>query len=283
MDNIISQPPLYRKTTKTMAKIYQDLGGAFGGHVGPVVGYMWKQRACLRAYRQHINYPNTESQQQQRSWFVGMVRFASQAKEALRLGLKQKADQASMTEGNYFIMRNKQHFGKPGSKGETVYSRLQIAEGAAANVVFGKLQFESGEVVSVDFEKNTMFSRASNDDSVYLYAYCPAQSEGMLSAPTERRNKHLSVKLPETWVGLEIHVYGFVVDRNGRPSDSTYIGIGRVNCYEERGRYIPIDGKWNDFVTLVNDEQTMPQHEESSQKATAVELPFTISKASPPE
>lgn len=61
------------------------------------------------------------------------------------------------------------------------------------------------------------------------------------------------MRLPEQWNGLEVHLYGFVVDRSGRPSNSTYVGVGRVNCYEERGRYIPLNKNWNDFVNMANE------------------------------
>ena len=236
-----------------MATLYQGINGPLSGRVGTVVGYMWKQRACLRTYRSHINYPNTASQQQQRDWFVAMVRFAAQAKQALRLGLRQVADEAGMTEGNYFVMKNKACFGRNREAAEVDYGRLQLAEGPAADVYFRQAKFCDNEVVEVDFEKNTVFSRANGDDRVYLYAYAPALGSGVLSAPAERRSRRVAMRLPEQWNGLEVHLYGFVVDRSGRPSNSTYVGVGRVNCYEERGRYIPLNKNWNDFVNMANE------------------------------
>ena len=55
------------------------------------------------------------------------------------------------------------------------------------------------------------------------------------------------------WAGQEVHVYGFVVDREGRPSNTTYVGVGRVNHYEDRGRYIPVNKNWKDFVDIANE------------------------------
>ena len=37
------------------------------------------------------------------------------------------------------------------------------------------------------------------------------------------------MRLPQHWSGTEVHLYGFVVDRNGRASNSAYIGSGYVN------------------------------------------------------
>lgn len=236
-----------------MGKLYQGIDVPFSGKVGDVVGYRWKQRACIRAYRHQINYPDTESQQQQRNWFVSMVRFASQATQALRLGFGQLADQANMTEGNYFILKNKQHFHRGEGSVIIDYNKLQIAAGTAADVYFRSPRFEQNETIVIDFEKNGLSLRASADDDVYVYVYAPSIGEGKLSAAAKRRDKQLRMRLPETWAGREVQVYGFVVDREGRPSNSTYIGVGRVNHYEDRGKYIPLDNNWKEFVELAHE------------------------------
>ena len=233
-----------------MGIITQGIGGPLLGRVGPVVGYMWKHRACLRSLPKHVNYPNTKSQQRQRDWFVGMVRFASCAKEALQLGLHQSADSASMTEGNYFILNNKQHFHRVGDTVEVDFTQLQLSEGSAVDVYFREPKFEANEVISIDFEKNSSFGRASGDDSVYLYVYAPGLAKGLLSAPSERRSKHLKINLPSEWSGSVVHLYGFVVDRNGRSSSTTYIGEGRVNHIEDRTKYIKDDANWQEFISM---------------------------------
>jgi hypothetical protein len=239
-----------------MAILNYGITGPFIGRVGPVVGYMWKGIHCVRSYVEHIRYPNTESQQQERSWFVSMVRFAAAARPALKLGLRRHAKEGNMTESNYFVMMNKQHFTR-GAEGVTVdYSRLNISFGSAADVYFHEARFEEGETVAVDFEKNRLQLRASGEDNVYLYVYAPGLGQGCLSAPTPRRQKTVRLKLPSWWAGQEVHLYGFVVDREGRPSNTTYIGVGRVNHYEERGRYIPLNKNWNDFVEIATEANT---------------------------
>ena len=252
-----------------MGLIQQTNFNPFIGKVGTTVGYFWKGKACLRAYQPIVHYPNTESQQHQRNWFVGMVRFASKATDALRLGLHQKAEEKQMTEGNFFILNNKQHFHLEKGKLSVDYAQLQIATGTAADVYFKAPRFEEGETVSVDFEKNMMSLRASGDDKVYLYFYAPGRDEGFLSAPALRRSKSLKTKLPECWNGEEVHLYGFVVDKEGRPSNSTYIGVGRVNHYEERGRYIPLNKNWMDFVDIATEANTVSQ----TPKDASLEMP----------
>ena len=212
-----------------MAKLDQGILGPFRGKVGTVVGYTWRGLPCVRAYRRDVAYPNTTKQQAERDWFISMVRFASRAQSALKLGLRERAAEAPMTECNYFVMSNKRCFALRDGAVEVDYAGLRIAQGAAAEVLFAAPQFESGEVVSVDFEKNSGQSRASSEDSVYLFAYAPALGEGQLSAAAKRRSKVVRMSLPQHWSGTEVHLYGFVVDREGRASRSAYIGHGVVS------------------------------------------------------
>lgn len=238
-----------------MAVIDPELGIPFRGKVGGYVGYMWKQKHCIRTYRREVNYPNTEAQQCQRSWFVSMVRFASCATEALRLGLRRLADEAQMTEGNYFVRLNKSHFARKGNTVEVNYEKLVLADGSAADVYFRNPMFGVDEIVEIGFEKSLSFGRSSGDDRVYAYFYSPALGEGYLAEPAERRSKRIKVCLPEHWAGQEVHIYGFVVDHNGRASRSTYIGRGRVSDSEERGQYMSTDSNWQEFVDLANSTQ----------------------------
>ena len=78
----------------------------------------------------------------------------------------------------------------------------------------------------------------------------------------------MAAKLPAWWTGQEVHLYGFVVDKDGRPSNTTYIGVGRVNHYEDRGRYIPLNKNWNDFVEMANEVNA--EHEGGDDAAVAL-------------
>ena len=99
-----------------MAKLEQGILGPFRGKVGTVVGYLWRGKHVVRAYRREINYPNTEQQQAEREWFVGMVRFAATARQALLLGLQERAARDMMTEGNAFVKMNKSRFGRDAAR-----------------------------------------------------------------------------------------------------------------------------------------------------------------------
>ena len=226
----------------------------FRGRVGAMVGYSWRGIACVRSYRSRISYPNTERQRAQKDWFVAMVRMAGAVAPALRLGMRQTSLSEHMTEGNLFVRRNKQHFRRSADGVEVDYKRLVFSDGPVTNVGFRSADFDANERVCVEFDKRASLSLASGDDSVYLLAYCPALGEAFLSEAAARRQKRIATTLPEAWSGLEVHLYGFTVDREGRASNTAYIGLGRVNHYEERGVYIPINKSWDDFVDLAHRE-----------------------------
>lgn len=269
-----------------MALLSQNYSTPFHGRLGEVVGYKWKGRMCMRTYRHEVNYPNTESQKRQRDWFVSMVRFASKATAAIQLGLKQTAAEEQMTEGNYFVKNNKKYFRTENGKQAVDYEHLQLSKGDAVDVYFKSPTFEEGEQVSIEFEKNTLSLHSSGSDKVYVYFYCPTLEAGFLAAPVERRSKILRVKLPESWSGMEVHIYGFVIDREGRASNSTYIGVGRLNHYEERGRYIPINKAWNEFVEIaseVNEPEQDTMQPESDAKVSKIDIFADMPKQSPPE
>lgn len=265
-----------------MGKLTSGILGPFTGRLGTAVGYMWKQRACVRSYRPHINFPNTPLQQEQHNWFIGMVRFAATANPALKLGFRTLSYDASMTEGNYFVMKNKQHFHMEESGLTVDYDKLQIAAGPAADVYFKSPRFEPNETICVDFDKNSFSIRASSEDSVYLYIYSPALAKGILSAPTARRAKQVRISLPQEWSGAEVHIYGFVVDRERRASNSTYIGVGRVNHYEDRGRYIPLDNNWQQFVDLAKETNASDEESGTAQGIVTTQQPESSAEASDP-
>jgi hypothetical protein len=70
----------------------------------------------------------------------------------------------------------------------------------------------------------------------------------MLSLPAYRRSKAITVVLPDEWVGMEVHLYGFVQDNNGRTSDSVYLG-----CFSDH------EAEHEDIVTLDIPEATPPR------------------------
>ena len=264
-----------------MAKLEQGILGPFRGKVGTVVGYLWRGRQVVRAYRREINYPNTERQQAEREWFVGMVRFAATARQALLLGLRERAAREQMTEGNVFVRMNKGCFGRDAARrvrsaaamdmpraaaerascGSTAdaarrvrtgvdYERIRIAEGAAAPVRFTTASVDEYNVLHVDFERNSGMTRAKGGDRVYVYVYNADTREGILSHPAERRRGGLQMQLPEGWNERNVRMWGFVVDGEGRASGSQYVAVDVMEDGDVADVAESPDGAFNEAGTL---------------------------------
>lgn len=197
--------------------------GPFVGKLGPAVGYLWKGRAVARAYVRHINYPDTELQRQERDWFVGMVRFAAEARQALLLGLRLRAAEEQMTEGNLFVKRNKQWFRREQGRVVVDYSRLALSCGPAAGVELTAATVGDGNVLTVSYQTLPGMRGAKASDDVRVYVYNASLGRGFMAAAARRGDRTLSVALPDGWVAEALHVYAFVLDSQGRPSPTAYV------------------------------------------------------------
>lgn len=119
----------------------------------------------------------------------------------------------------------------PPSSGEE--GRLIVSAGPVAPVALGVPQTDDDGVLTVTFEKNPLHLNASSVDYVHLYVYCPAVKDGYLAAPVYRKERKISVALPDSYLGGELHVYAFVTDNEGRASATCYAGVSEVSEVSE--------------------------------------------------
>ncbi|MBQ9417513.1 MAG: hypothetical protein IJU19_02925 [Bacteroidales bacterium] len=207
-----------------MARQENGINGGYRGSVGTVTGYQWRGIWCLRARQQRISNPQTALQQGHRAAFRERVQLASRFGRVAYKGFHKVVEQRGMTEQNYFIKCNRAAFSEVEGSLAVDWRQLKVGEGPVAPVGFAAAQTEGTEgVVSVGFEKNPTHGRASGDDDVYLYAYCPGAGWGVLSQPVQRRSGRVSLTLPDEWSGQSVHLYGLVCDYAGRSSESAYI------------------------------------------------------------
>lgn len=204
-----------------MAKQSYGILDGYRGTVGPVIGYQWRGKWCLRARPRKVHNPQTEAQQEHRMLFRDMVQLASQMKQGLRMGLHTASMEEQMTECNLFVKMNKDRFTPQGID----YSALEISRGPVAPVAFTYASVDENNVLHTSFEKNPLRMRADNDDEVRVYAFCPAQQDGRLSTAVQRRCKHLEMALPDEWAGLEVHFYAFVEDYKQQTSETIYLSV----------------------------------------------------------
>lgn len=205
-----------------MAKQNFGILDGYRGTVGPVIGYQWRGRWCLRARPRKVYNPQTAAQQEHRLLFRDMVQLAGRMKVALRVGLHSAALEEHMTECNLFVKMNKDRFSPQGVD----FGALEISRGSVAPVAFTTAEVDEHNVLHATFEKNPFHLRANSDDEVFVYAFCPSLCQGCLSAPVYRRNRQIHMALPDEWAGQQVAFYAFVRDYRQETSDTLYLFDG---------------------------------------------------------
>ena len=204
-----------------MAKYFQGILGPFQGKVGTVVGYMWRDKWCMRARPRCYHDRQSEAQLAQRSRFKQMIQFASPATPLLKRGLRAMAAAEGLTEGNCFLRINHGCFpGEAGNSGNSGidYRGLQFSRGTLPAVQ--GVEYERGEGGAVEVRWARGLGRGS--DTVHVYAYCPAAATGLAVAAAERGRRGVRFLLPEGFAMEEVHLWVFAEGKDGNVSATQY-------------------------------------------------------------
>ena len=149
---------------------------------------------------------------------------------AVNLGFRDLSYDNGMTPYNMFVHLNQHAFSLVDNIFTVDYSALRLCSGPVAGVAFGEPVWGEGNVLTVTFDRDASGQRGEYYDSVYLYAFCPDMEDGFLAAPVYRRTRKITVALPDSYAGHEVHLYGMVVNEEGEWSETVYAGC--VNSEE---------------------------------------------------
>ena len=241
--------------------------GGYSGKVGPVVGYVWNGKYCVRAYPRGVKNPQTQPQMEHRKMFKQEVQLAAKMSWAVGTTLRDEARAIGMTAYNLFVKLNQHAFDIEGERLTVDYSSLILSVGNVATVSLKSMEWTSRNVLDVRYERGT----GGGFDHVYLYAYIPDLEQGFLAAPAYRRDKRVALALPDYYAGHTAHVYLMVQTADGRWSNSVYAGeIVLDECVEE-----PQDDLSERTSTPTDDTKLVPQERtnEGTSKALRKEGP----------
>ncbi len=198
--------------------------GGFSGKLGSAIGYMWNGKWCLRSRPAQVSNPRTEAQQEHRAAFREQVRLAARMRWVLLQSMTEAARDAGMTAYNLFVSLNQHAFSTEGGELKVDYRSLVLSLGPVAPVQASQVVATGGSRLEVDFERNPLHQQCDAYDAVHLYVYSPSLGQGYLAAPVYRRQKKISVLLPDQFEGTEVHIYLYVSDQQGRCSETAYGG-----------------------------------------------------------
>lgn len=205
------------------------------GKMGNTVLYTLYGQQCGRAYvgKGDVANPRTVAQQLQRAKIALLTKASIVFRSAARLGFADEARSRGCSAVNYFVHQN--YSKVTGLTPEAVTlppAQILVSKGTAVPVVFSSSLNVStpGAIGMTVTDVNAGVEGASAEDKIYAFVYCPDAGMGILSAGKPRTDGQIvTVTYPDSWSGLEVHAYGFVVDVNGKSSDSGYIGHAELS------------------------------------------------------
>ena len=219
-----------------MAKTFGAVLGKQSGRIGQIVGRVTRGKQFYAALPTVAKDRKPSAKEQDvRLKFKTLTQLAKGFKQGIRVSLERYAKYAPyINTFNHFVKINKAFVHAEGGIAEVEYGSLLLApeSGDIPGVGFSAASFEEPQRVSVTFTPNSDVPMADSADDVYLFIYEPESNSGMLSTPVKRSAASAEVRLPSTWSGLTVHVYGFTIgggrENEGLVSASAYVGAGNV-------------------------------------------------------
>ncbi len=257
-----------------MAKQTVGYLGGFQGTLGPAIGYMWNGKWCVRSKPGVVANPRTPEQVAQREMFKREVRLAADLGDTLVRTMREPSREMGMTSYNLFVHVNQQAFSrvsyssplaalrspspkpgeepdsscKPNSSPETGegdrrsavveeydtfevdWRNLRLSLGDVPSVESPTMTLTEGNVLEINFEKGRGYSH----DQVFAVVYAPGLHYSFMSHPAFRRDRRISIALPNSMAREELQVWLLAESPDGRWSEAVYVESEEcVMRYEE--------------------------------------------------
>ena len=203
-----------------MAKFSNGFMGPFSGKLGPAVGYTWNGKWCMRSYQKFVKNPRTEAQQAHRAMFKQEVQLAARMRQVIARTMTDPARENGMTAYNLFVKINQESFAYSNDSLVIDYRNLVLSFGDIAPVEAESVERTVDNVLNVRFARGI----GRGMDEVYLYVWVPDLQRGYMSSSVHRREKRISVALPDEYAAHELQAWLLVQGEEGGWSDSAYCG-----------------------------------------------------------
>lgn len=200
------------------------------GKLGNSVGYTLYGQQMFRAYvgKDEISNPKSAAQMLQRAKIKLLTEMSIIFRAAAILGYKDEAKSRGCSAVNFFVHENyPQVQGTTADNVQLDPSRVKCSRGSVPGVQFSPtLGTSTPNAITVTVQYGQEEAEgASTEDKVYALLYCADMEQAVLSAPARRADgATLNIRYPQTWSGLEVYAYGFVMNEEGKSSNSEVIG-----------------------------------------------------------
>ena len=198
------------------------------------------------AHNSHNSNPRTPKQLAARARFSAVMQLARTLNGVINIGLRLSAAAKPLTSPtNIFTKRNNKLMLYDADSGYATpdYEHLILSEGRTPCVEFSNTSFSEPRSIQVSITSPlTSEFGAYDNDTVYMAVLCPDREECVIGA-AKRSDTLLSVSVPPSWVGKDVHIWGFTktsIDdtilvesigirlHSGECSSTSYIGTGTI-------------------------------------------------------
>lgn len=192
--------------------------GHLSGKVGDVIHSSWNGRAYIRKKPKSVANPRTEAQQSHRMAFAAIAALSNTMKEGHKIGLHTLAQKEKLDTSSMFKHINKNCYGPDGID----YAHVIISSGTVTSAFVTSAEVDTQGGIHVTFDGHV--TPANKDDEFYLFVCCPDQRDGLCAAPVARTVGEVCATIEANWTGHPLHLYAFMKGKNGRTSNTEYVG-----------------------------------------------------------
>ncbi len=192
-----------------MARITKGILGGFSGKVGTIVGANWRGQDIIRSTPKPSSRPPSEKQQLQQDKFKLVISFLQPLKNiqnryfGSRSGSKSRVNLAV----SYTISEAIQ---MAGTIPELMYNKVLITKGDLTGFQNVGAAAQTGNIIRLTWEDNSVQGTASESDKVNVVCYCEALDQfEIFESIALRTALTVDATLPALYNGKEIQVWSY--------------------------------------------------------------------------
>ena len=209
-----------------MARITKGILGGFSGKVGTIVGANWRGQDIIRSTPKPSSRPPSEKQLLQQDKFKLVIGFLQPLNSIQKRyfgsgsGSKSRVNMAVSYTINEAIQVT-------ANVPEIMFPKVLITKGDLAGFQNVTATPQSGQVISLNWEDNSLQGNANATDKVNAVCYCEELGTfDLFESIAERSIMGANVTLPASYAGKEVHVWAYFNNTAETTScNSPYLGI----------------------------------------------------------
>lgn len=211
--------------TKNMAILKNGIFGGFSGKVGNMVGYEAGGKFLVKSAPKKSTLPPTEKQINHRARFKLMIGFLTIIRDFISIGFNTiKREHTAMNMAMSYNVKNAVTGLAPDFAID--YPRLMISMGNLAIAGFPTAAYAGDNQLEFSWVNDQSGKYCSWGDELNTMVYNEAKNEFLIwQGGARRKDEICKLKLPEDFIGDEVHCYFYFINEKGTTSNSMYAGL----------------------------------------------------------